>query len=150
MIEIIAGKFGHNVNGRIMPITPEDGPHELGRTLEDKLVELGIANRLEIDPNDMTVAELKAELDELGVSYKTSDKRDDLIALLIAARKGESADSDSNNGDAQVQGDDAQADNADGDQGGEPDGDQSGEPDGEGQVDEGAEEPPTIDAQTAE
>lgn len=35
----------------------------------------------EIIPANMTVAELKAALDEAGIAYKSSDKKDDLVQL---------------------------------------------------------------------
>ena len=43
------------------------------------------------DKNDFTslrVSELKHLLDEKNISYKSSDKREDLIALLEEAKEG--------------------------------------------------------------
>jgi len=40
-----------------------------------------------VEPDDLTVAELKAELEARGVEYDTSDKKDDLVKLLKKAIK---------------------------------------------------------------
>jgi len=40
-----------------------------------------------IDVDDMTVAQLKQALDQLGINYKSNDTKPDLLALLESTKK---------------------------------------------------------------
>lgn len=53
----------------------------------------------EIIPANMTVAELKAALDEAGIAYKSSDKKDDLVQLYSDYLAGISTEEEEGAGD---------------------------------------------------
>lgn len=76
-----------------IPVRYEDKTYRAGETFEiesehvnDKLVEvIGDVEKVPeppVDPEDLTVDEIKEKLDELEIPYKSKDKKEDLITLL--------------------------------------------------------------------
>lgn len=101
MIKIISGTYGHRKNGRVVPVNSKSGPVELDKKEEARLVAAGVAEYVESEkagkPEDqpeaqptaedlekMTVAELKAMAEDLGLEVKGGKKADYIEALTEA------------------------------------------------------------------
>lgn len=139
MVEIIAGTYGRNVNGRIIPITASDGPVELGGAIERELIESGMARAVDCSPEaaaEMSVPEIQSELTSLGIEYKKSARKAELAGLLETARNAPADDGHDPDGVQDPDGTDGDAQDPDDGDGGQDSGD--------------GEQPPVVDAQTAE
>lgn len=150
MVEIIAGTYGRNVNGRIVPITASDGPVELGGSIERELIESGMARAVDCGPKaaaEMSVPEIQSELTALGIDYKKTARKAELAKLLEAARNAPADDGQGPDG--------AKEPDTSADKGQNPDGTDDGAQDPDDPAEDGqepgdGEQPPVVDAQTAE
>lgn len=108
MVEIIKGTFGYFDGRRVVPVTIKDGPQNWDHDLERRLVARGIARYVdanepaqkpaeapmeepveveepqteEPDFTKMTVKQLKAVAEEMGIDTKPLKKKADLIAAI--------------------------------------------------------------------
>lgn len=110
-IQILAGVYGHNVNGRVHPVRAGDPPIEVEDAIGARLVRHGAAAEIvedipdgaTIEPaademevpfpeysEDMTRAELEEVALQVGITadeLKAAKKKADVIALLDEARE---------------------------------------------------------------
>lgn len=108
MVEIIKGTFGYFDGRRVVPVTIKDGPQNWDHDLERRLVARGIARYVdanepaqkpaeapmeepvevaelqteEVDISKMTVKQLKAVAEQMGIETKNLRKKSDLIAII--------------------------------------------------------------------
>lgn len=105
MVEIIKGTFGYFDGRRIIPVSAKDGPQNWDPDLERRLVARGIAKYVDeveeptqaateepaevaelqtedIDISKMTVKQLKAVAEQMGIDTKNLKKKADLIAAI--------------------------------------------------------------------
>lgn len=104
MVEIIKGTFGYFDGRRVVPVSLKDGPQQWDPDLERRLVARGIARYVEtekatvvptgdavevvelqteeVDVEKMTVKELKAFAEQMGIDTKNLRKKADLIAAI--------------------------------------------------------------------
>lgn len=104
MVEIIKGTFGYFDGRRVVPVSIKDGPQQWDPDLERRLVARGIARYVEaekttaeptgdavevvelqteeVDVEKMTVKELKAIAEQMGIDTKNLRKKADLIAAI--------------------------------------------------------------------
>ena len=105
MVEIIKGTFGYFDGRRVIPVSATDGPQDWDPDLERRLVARGIARYVseaamsadavveepvevaelqteEVDISKMTVKQLKAVAEQMGIETKNLRKKSDLIATI--------------------------------------------------------------------
>ena len=105
MVEIIKGTFGFFDGRRVIPVSAKDGPQSWDPDLEQRLVARGIARYVgeaeepaqaateapeevtelqteEVDISKMTVKQLKAVAEQMGIDAKSLRKKSDLIAAI--------------------------------------------------------------------
>lgn len=107
MVEIIKGTFGYFDGRRVVPVSFKDGPQTWDPDLERRLVARGIARYVEaekpaqapvwvpvevadlqeatVDVENMTVKQLKAVAEQMGIDTKNLRKKADLIAVIEEA-----------------------------------------------------------------
>lgn len=111
LIKIIAGTYGHNVNGTVVPRTAADKPFELADDKAQRLIRLKVAQpagegvpaevAAEIvadNLEDMSLAELKEIAAARGKDVSALRKKADVIEVL-REDLAESEDEDDEDGD---------------------------------------------------
>ena len=92
MIQIIKGAYGLPHGRIVKAITKDDGPISIAPEREAELVTAGIAEYVnapsvkeDVAIDNMTVQQLKAVADQLGIKYPGNIKKDDLIQRIETA-----------------------------------------------------------------
>ena len=89
MIRMIKGTYGKVVNGVVEAMTKRSGSFSLPETREAELVALGVAEKVENEPdrdyNHMKMAELRKAAAAMGVDAGTAKSKKEVIAMLEAA-----------------------------------------------------------------
>mgnify|MGYP005846374613 CR=1 FL=1 len=123
MIKIIAGTFGYFDGRKVVPKTSADGPLELDKALEKRLVDKGVAvyvtKKAEQPPEgdglpaynkDMKLAELQEIAKSYGVDASKMKAKAEIIAAIDAAKEvkgpeggdGETDDTDPESGNDEL------------------------------------------------
>ena len=103
MIKIISGTYGHRTGNRIVPKNSNSAPFEADPAEEERLIELGVAEKVEIpstetaiennsekdassvtDFNGLTVKELKKYAEEHNISLPKDAKKAEIISIINA------------------------------------------------------------------
>jgi len=107
MIKIISGTYGHRKGNRIIPKNSNSAPFEADPAEEERLVELGIAEKVEVeveeaktaaesisesdnepttpDFNSLTVENLKKYAEEHNISLPKNARKAEIISIINAA-----------------------------------------------------------------
>lgn len=92
MVRMINSVYGMPKDGRVVPITREDGPFSLPPEQEERLVSLGVAEYVDApesggnDLMSMKMQELKAYAKEQGVNFRVGETKEELVQDILSAQ----------------------------------------------------------------
>lgn len=112
MIKIIAGTFGYFDGRKVVPKTSADGPLELDKALEKRLVDKGVAvyvtqkaeqpsegDGLPVYNKDMKLTELQEIAKAYGVDASKMKAKAEVISAIDAAKEAKDEDPEGGDGE---------------------------------------------------